>query len=148
MTGAAAKKRGFLKGRLIGRSFPSRRIGNDSKRGSFDALIEEIERASLDRREEPALSGAAFRAGSLIRMMRKARGLTQTALARRIGVTQARISELEGGLGPRGPSWDLMARIAKACSATILISPPESNLAFDAAEPDSEFRWTLGSVES
>jgi DNA-binding XRE family transcriptional regulator len=144
--GAAAKKKSSLSERLGGHAVQRRRIGNESKRGSFDALIEDIERAALERGEKPALSSAAFRAGSLIRTMRKSRGLTQAALAKRIGVSQARVSELESGMGPQGPSWELMERIARACSATILVSPTESDIAIDAAQPDSDRHWTLGTA--
>jgi DNA-binding XRE family transcriptional regulator len=145
--GAAARKKPSLKERLGGHSIRSRKIGNEAKRGSFDTLVGDIERAARERGEEPPLSSAAFRAGSLIRMMRKSRSLTQAALAKRIGVTQARVSELESGMGSRGPSWELMERIAKACSATILISPTESDIAIDASEPaNAERQWTLAAT--
>ena len=122
-------------------------LGDDARRGSFAALVEEIEEAQRERGEEPSLSAAAFRAGSIIRMMRKAGGLSQQQLARRIGVTQARISELEAGLGSRGPSWDLMERLAQACGASILVSPPESDLAVDVSAPaGEERRWTLAAA--
>jgi DNA-binding XRE family transcriptional regulator len=119
-------------------------LGDESKRGSFGALVEDIEQNELSHGEEPTVSSAAFRAGSIIRMMRRTRGLSQAGLAKSLGVTQARVSELEAGLGPRGPSWDLMERVASACSATILISRPESGIAIDASAPDDTKRqWTI-----
>jgi HSP20 family protein len=60
------------------------------------------------------LSSAALRAGDLIRTMRKAAGMSQLELARKIDVSQARISEIEAGLGSQGPTWDVMERIATA----------------------------------
>ncbi|MFL6846569.1 MAG: helix-turn-helix transcriptional regulator [Allosphingosinicella sp.] len=123
------------------------RLGNPDKRGSFDSLIARVEEEQIARGEKPTLSSAAYRAGNVIRMMRKSRRFSQAMLARRLGVSQARISELEAGVGAHGPSWDLMERVAKACGATILISPPDSEIAVDASEPfDSERQWTLASA--
>ncbi|MGZ8285078.1 MAG: helix-turn-helix transcriptional regulator [Allosphingosinicella sp.] len=122
---------------------------SESKRGSFDNLVAEIEGTRRDQGKESKLSSAALRAGAIIRMMRKSRGFTQAMLARAIGVTQARVSELEAGVGAHGPSWDLMERIARACNATILVSPPESDIAVDVAEPSNDERhWTLTAVGS
>lgn len=48
--------------------------------------------------------------GARLRELRKARGMTMTAMAEAIGVTPAYLSALE--LGQRGrPSWDLIQRI-------------------------------------
>src|SRR3954469_11266551 len=63
---------------------------------------------------EAGLSSAAMRAGDLVRSMRREAKLSQEELAARIGVSQARISELEAGRGQQGPTWDVMERIAKA----------------------------------
>lgn len=147
MSASASKRaRGLKEGRMD-RAYRVRPTGNDSKRGSFDALVAEIEHEQRERGEEPALSSAAFRAGALIRMMRKSGGLSQAMLARRIGVTQARVSELEAGAGARGPSWDLMERVASACGATILVSPTESDIAIDAFAPaDTDRKWTLAAA--
>lgn len=149
MTDEAGTTRVRLRERRASRASRAAPTGNQSKRGSFDALVVEIERSQRASGEEPTVSSAAFRAGALIRMMRKAGGLSQTVLAKRLGVTQARVSELEAGLGARGPSWDLMERIARECHATILISPPESDIAVDASEPANAGRhWTLAAMGS
>jgi DNA-binding XRE family transcriptional regulator len=158
MGGTAAEVEGFLRmkdrsrtghsGNRLAGARRVLRLGKDSHRGSFDALIVDIERAQAEDGEEPTVSSAAFRAGQIIRMFRKGKGMSQAMLARRLGVTQARISELEAGLGPRGPSWDLMERIANACDATILVSPPSSDIAFDAAEPSNAKRyWAMAGEE-
>jgi transcriptional regulator with XRE-family HTH domain len=102
-----------------------------------------MERDQLERGEQPTVSSAAFRAGAVIRIMRKSRGLTQAELAECLGVSQARVSEMEAGLGPRGPSWDLMERVANACSAIILVSPLESDRAIDASSPGGGRQWTV-----
>ena len=49
--------------------------------------------------------------GELVRRLRTHRGVTQSELARRIGTTQAHISELERGLGANGPTIVTLARI-------------------------------------
>jgi len=43
------------------------------------------------------------------------RGISQAELARRIGVSQARISHIENGEGRDGPGFTLLKRIARAC---------------------------------
>ena len=61
--------------------------------------------------------------GSLARRMREAadggRGVSQQELARRLGVSQARISAIERGSGPQGPTYELLKRIARACGVVL-----------------------------
>jgi DNA-binding XRE family transcriptional regulator len=57
-----------------------------------------------------------------VRDSRKAAELSQAELACEIGVTQARISQLEKGEGRYGPSVTLLARIAKACGGELHLS--------------------------
>lgn len=108
--------------------------GNPAKRGSFQTLIEELD-AGRSVPDGIPVSGAAFRAAGVIRMMRKAAALSQAELARRLGISQARVSELEAGVGAHGPSWSLMERIADACNATIYVSPDHSDEAFNVMAP-------------
>lgn len=72
--------------------------------------------------EDPDFS-AGLRIAALVREMRKGAKLSQSALGRQIGVSQARISELEAGLGRQGPSFLLMERIAAACGRGFALSP-------------------------
>jgi transcriptional regulator with XRE-family HTH domain len=72
-------------------------------------------------------TSAAIAAGRLIKSWRKqaagsdgSQGFTQGELAERIGVSQARISEIETGNGRDGPSFALLARIAHACGIDLL----------------------------
>ncbi len=72
-------------------------------------------------------TSASIAAGRLIKSWRKqasqtdgTQGLTQGELAERIGVSQARISEIETGTGRDGPSFALLARIANACGINLL----------------------------
>jgi transcriptional regulator with XRE-family HTH domain len=61
------------------------------------------------RRAEARIVGARLAknlvsdAGAEVRKSRKRRGLTQTALARRIGISQARLAEIEAGQGGGAP---------------------------------------------
>jgi transcriptional regulator with XRE-family HTH domain len=43
------------------------------------------------------------------------RGITQTELARRLGVTQARVSQLINAESARGPSYSLVRKVCAAC---------------------------------
>ncbi|MFT3723878.1 MAG: helix-turn-helix domain-containing protein [Hyphomonadaceae bacterium] len=123
------------------------KMGSAEKRGSFFELIEEIGRDDVAHGRSPAVAGAAFRAAAIVRAMRKAGGLSQVDLAKRLGLSQARISEIEAGLGAQGPTWDLMERIASACDSKILISPHDTGLALDAAEfPESLRYWKLAAL--
>jgi DNA-binding XRE family transcriptional regulator len=70
-----------------------------------------------------APDAAAFDAAEFVKKTRKAAHLSQAELARRLGVSTARISELEAGRGgPYGPSVVLLARLAEACGGTLQVS--------------------------
>ncbi len=51
--------------------------------------------------------------GSQLRQLRKAAGLTQAELGARLGCTQRRITNIEGGV--RRPSVELLGQWARAC---------------------------------
>jgi len=84
-------------------------------------LIERFEKADPEAVVEAGFSSAAMRAGEWVRRIRKASALTQTALADKVNVTQERISEIERGEGPQGPTISLLDRIAKACGREITL---------------------------
>jgi DNA-binding XRE family transcriptional regulator len=65
---------------------------------------------------------AALRAAEFIENSRKKAHLTQKNLAEKIGVSQARISQMEQGQGRYGPSLGLLERIATACGGYLLIT--------------------------
>ena len=123
-----------------------RKVSNPKKRGSFEGLIGAIEADDARRGEAPAIFSAAVRAAAIVRTMRKSGNLSQKELADRLGLTQARISEIESGVCTQGPTWDLMERVAKACASRILISPHASGFAIDAAEfPEPSRHWAIDS---
>jgi DNA-binding transcriptional regulator YiaG len=121
-----------------------RKTSNPDKKGSFEGLIGAIEADDIRRGQTPALTSAAFRAAAIVRTMRKSGQLSQQDLADRLGLSQARVSEIESGVGVQGPTWDLMERIAKACDSKILISPHDAGFAIDAAEfPEPATHWAI-----
>ena len=65
---------------------------------------------------------AALRAAEFVKETRKAAHLSRAALAEKLGVSAARITEVEAGEGRYGPSIALLARIAKACGGTLQLS--------------------------
>lgn len=65
---------------------------------------------------------AALEAADLVRSFRAdaigrdgKRGITQVELAERLGISQARVSEIERGDGRDGPTYGLLRRIARQC---------------------------------
>jgi len=97
-------------------------------------ILERVEARNPELAAESGLSSAAMRAGDMIRRMRKARGLTQRELAAEIGVSQERISEIETGVGPHGPTFALLERIARACGMRLELLPSGARLSFDTKE--------------
>jgi len=65
---------------------------------------------------------ANLHAAELVREARKAAHLSQAALAEKIEVTQARISQMESGAGPYGLSVVLLERVARACGGSLQLS--------------------------
>jgi len=62
---------------------------------------------------------AALHAAAFVERTRKTAKLSQAALAKRLGVTQARISQIESGQGTQGASIALLERVAKACEGRL-----------------------------
>jgi DNA-binding XRE family transcriptional regulator len=65
---------------------------------------------------------ASLRAAEFVKKARKAADLSQAALAKKIDVSQARISQMEKGKAPYGPSITLLERVARACGGTLHVS--------------------------
>jgi DNA-binding XRE family transcriptional regulator len=65
---------------------------------------------------------ANLRAAEFVRHSRRVAHLSQANLAEQIGVTQARVSQMEKGEGPYGVSLAVLARVAKACGGTLRLS--------------------------
>jgi transcriptional regulator with XRE-family HTH domain len=86
-------------------------------------------RASLDN-AEAVREGARF-----LRQMREHAGLKQSALARKLGVSQARISEIERGNSPEGVSYALLKRMAAACGFPDWPAAPVGGREIETADP-------------
>jgi DNA-binding XRE family transcriptional regulator len=65
---------------------------------------------------------ASLHAARLIREARKAAHLSQADLAKKIEVSQARVSQMESGSGPYGLSVALLERVAIACGGVLNLS--------------------------
>lgn len=87
--------------------------------------LEQLER---DLSAIPGMPGAieAERANLLaaqfVEYTRKAARLSQEALAERLGVTQARVSQMESGVGTYGLSITLLERVARVCGGYLRLS--------------------------
>jgi len=63
---------------------------------------------------------ASLEAGRYVANMREKAGLTQAELAKRLGISQARVSAIENGEGRDGPSYALLKRITAACGGDLI----------------------------
>jgi DNA-binding XRE family transcriptional regulator len=61
----------------------------------------------------------------LIEKVRKAKRLTQTALAKKAGVSQGRIAQIESGIGTANVSFDVLLKMLSAmgCDYKIVLRP-------------------------
>jgi ribosome-binding protein aMBF1 (putative translation factor) len=78
-----------------------------------------------DREEYDRAYAAATLAGQLAELvyaLRTRAGLTQTALARRMGTTQSSIARIESGGSL--PTLDLLSRLAHATGSTLRLAAP------------------------
>lgn len=113
------------------------RVASGHKGRPLADIVARLEQRNPALARESGLSSSAMRAGDLVRGLRKAARLSQAALARKLGVSQARISEIEAGAGAQGPTWDVMERVFIACRARLAVMPciAEPLAAAGAIEP-------------
>jgi len=71
---------------------------------------------SLELKKAYEDASAALEAGRLVRKLRIEAGLTQTALANQLQMSQARVSAIEAGRGRDGPSYGLMKKVVDVCN--------------------------------
>ncbi len=93
--------------------------GNAQRRTAFAKTIDAIDTGDAE-------VGPGMRAAEMLRDLRLRAGLTQHDLAKAIGVAQARISEIEAGIGRHGPSFAVIERIATACGVKLAFSPQKA----------------------
>lgn len=79
--------------------------------------------------------------GKRIEQVREEKGLTQSALAREMGVSQSAVSQIEAG--ERNPSYDMLRQIAAALKVSVphLVGAPVEKL---APEEEAHFRQYRG----
>lgn len=87
--------------------------------------FEELTGVSAQSKKSFDVAKYALEAAALVRDIRNKAdnglGIDQSELARRMNVTQARISQLERGDGPRGPTYAMLKRVAIACNVELQI---------------------------
>lgn len=111
---------------------------NPEKRGPLSKLIDKIDEARGNNR-----FGAPFRAGMLVRQLRNDAGMSQRELGEALGISQARVSEIEAGSGPNGPTWALMERIAKACNREIGVLPAAGTVVEQPIDRQRPAHWIV-----
>jgi transcriptional regulator with XRE-family HTH domain len=99
------------------------KVGSGDRGRPVADLFARVERKYPGIEEKIGLSSAALRAGQLVREIRKSRGWTQTQLADLLGWDQERISNIERGEGTRGPTFDVLQKIAIACDYDLIFAP-------------------------
>src|SRR5947209_2975872 len=82
-----------------------------------DALFPTPERMDRFREASDALEAAA-----LIRSLRETAGISQAELARRLHISQGRMSVIEKGDGPNGPTYAMLKRVARACGVGLAVT--------------------------
>lgn len=95
-------------------------------KNSFDKYIEEGIKKNPSLGEELDKATSAIEVGFQIYTLRKKMGLTQTQLARKIGVSQSNVARIESA-DYTHYTMNTLHKVAKALSAdlNILINPPE-----------------------
>jgi transcriptional regulator with XRE-family HTH domain len=88
-----------------------------NNRGRRNAAFREIlgTKKYEERRAGLEKADAVREAARFIKEMREHAKLSQAALARKLGMSQARVSEMERGNSPDGVGYALLRRVAVAC---------------------------------
>lgn len=129
----SAVNRRKAKSGVMGSELPTKGNVLLSDMGPFAKLSKE----AFDKDIEPLLVGAdgladllmpgltkgklrpAERAGLFIRAMRSSAGLSQGAVGNKAKIAQSEISAIENGTGEKGPTFDVLFRIAEACGYSV-----------------------------
>lgn len=104
-------------------------MNEDNKPGETSANLEAVDLDDLLGTEADRTAycngAAAVLGGEFVKDLRNSAGLTQEDLAKKIGVTPGRISQIENGRGTQGPTLGLLMRISAACGAEMALSAGE-----------------------
>lgn len=87
-----------------------------SRSGRIETSVEEVFTDDPEFMSDVArLREASREAARFIKKLRLAAGLTQRQLAGRLDISQPRVSSMERGAGPEGPTYAMLKRVAAAC---------------------------------
>jgi transcriptional regulator with XRE-family HTH domain len=112
-----------------------RDIAARGKRFDFDRVLANLTEAKDTMRT----TEAAVAAGDLISRARSRAGVKQITLAKRAGVTQPRLSDIERGVGENGPDVGTLARLLRELDDELLVQSRQEHAIWiarmiDAAE--------------
>jgi transcriptional regulator with XRE-family HTH domain len=89
-----------------------------------EASLEDIFEGDAELESDlEAIREAPREAAAFIKKLRSSARLTQGELATKLGITQPRVSAMERGLGPEGPTYLMLKRVAEACGAAWSLEP-------------------------
>lgn len=104
----------------------------------INKLIEEAKKVHPNFAEAEAVVKLSHRTGDALEAMRERAGLSQAELGKKLGISAARVSQLETGLLRHAISLKMLARFAYACGESVeLVVSGEPKTAGD--DP----RWML-----
>jgi transcriptional regulator with XRE-family HTH domain len=90
---------------------------------SGEVFAQELPQKLVAWANESINEPAGLRAGALVRAMRESARLSQTELGAHARIKQADISAIETSSGDRGPTFDVLARVADACGYLVTFAP-------------------------
>lgn len=87
-------------------------------------LLEDVRANSPDEYDDAAATVSLVeKAAETLRFMRKAKGLSRDDMAKALGISPSRVSQLESGALRHAPSLRMMARWARVCGEELTLSP-------------------------
>ena len=90
---------------------------------SGEVFAKELPQKLVAWANESVNKPAGLRAGALVRAMRESARLSQTELGSHARIKQADISAIETSSGDRGPTFDVLTRVADACGYLVTFAP-------------------------
>jgi transcriptional regulator with XRE-family HTH domain len=88
---------------------------------SVQTLIDQLRTENPQYKDAESIVDAVHQVGALLGRMRTRKGWKQGELGKRLGISAARVSQLEGGALRDAPSLAMLMRFAQACGETIKV---------------------------
>jgi transcriptional regulator with XRE-family HTH domain len=95
----------------------------DMKKLDVKKFVDEMRSTKPAFKDAQAIVGAVHNLGNALRRMRERSGLTQAEIGEHLGISAARVSQLESGTLRDAPSLKTLMRFAQVCGETIEIVP-------------------------